>query len=119
MPQSLTSASTDSTIIPLQDILALHRALVFSRSQSADLDAFLRDVLETLRQHLHADGALIGLRSPGRKCLERVTMSGAASAVPAKNCLEARLPWQGRAGRADPDAAAQHWARGLAVGQRL
>lgn len=110
MPQFLTSAATDSAIIPLQDILALHRALVRARAQSVDLDAFLRDVLETLRAHLRADGALIGLCDAKGKRLERVTRSGCAPDLPGKSCLEARLL---RQGRGDPDAAAQRWARAL------
>lgn len=117
MPQSLTSAATDSTIIPLQDILALHRALVQTRAQSVDLDGFLRDVLEILRLRLKAEGALIGLCAAGGQVLERVVTSGATPVLPAAHNLAARQIYRCRASHVDPDANALRWARGLADGR--
>lgn len=123
MPQTLPSAaqmaSPDPAIIPLQDILALHRALVSARARLPDLDAFLLDVLETLCHHLRAEGGLIGLCDSGRRTFAQIVRSGAAPAVPSNGLLSTPLPCHFQAEAAERNAMAVAWAEEAARGSEL
>ena len=63
MSQSLASAArtADSgpALIPLEDILALHRALLSARARMPDLDSFLVEVLDTLISRLAPGGEIV------------------------------------------------------------
>jgi signal transduction histidine kinase len=79
MPPRLASAvATRSTVLHLEDILALHRALVYARARLPDLEAFLDEVLETLCRHLGADGGMIGVCDPVRRRLAHLKTVGTA-----------------------------------------
>lgn len=78
MPQSLVPATADSTIIPLEDILALHRALISARARLPHLDAFLVEILDTLCSHLAAGGSLIGLLDSEQRSLAQIVTRGVA-----------------------------------------
>lgn len=112
VPQSHASA-TDASSTPLEDILALHRALIAARAQSPDLDAFLAAVLETLCGHLGADGALIGLCTPDHRGLTRVAATGAAPPVLPSTTVPP-LPCRFPGDAADRNARALEWAEAVA-----
>ena len=119
VPQTLTStpasASAGSEIIPLEDVLALHRALISAWARLPVLDEFLPDVLDTLRTHLKADGAMIALGDPARPRFAGLVTSGDVPAVTgdggAFSCPD---DWIG-----GTTCAAVEWATAIATGSGL
>ncbi len=119
MPRSLASLSAGSTLIPLADILALHRALAQARAGAADLDSFLREVLGTLCEHLRADGAVVGLCDAQHQCLERAITTGRAPSVLSGDSLDAALPCVRSQKDDDAEATALAWAERVAASEQL
>ncbi|MCU0507756.1 MAG: GAF domain-containing sensor histidine kinase [Anaerolineae bacterium] len=119
MPQPTTTAAVtaapESDLIPLQDILALHRALISARARLPNADAFLAEVLDILRNHLKADGGLIGLCDLSRQSFASIVTSGVVPAPAALSDPKARLLRNGRVGGFDAQGVALGWAEQVAA----
>jgi signal transduction histidine kinase len=120
MPHTVTADPTSTlavpAIVPLENVLALHRDLISARARLPDPDSFLSDVLETLRFHLNAAGGLICLCDSATRTLSQIIASGAAPALSTGSDPDSRLPCFCRVIGDDRDAVALAWIREATAG---